>query len=183
MSRLFFVAVIPPAGICDIITAIKREIASVYGSQHVLRLVPHITLKAPFSAEPGAAQEWFQMIPLLVDAFEQQLKNFRCFPNKRNPVIYIEPVMNPALAALQQNILDSFSDYFPDMSVSNNEKQFHPHVTIAYRDLPYDKFADAWAEYRGRKFEAQFTVDKIYLMQHDQRQWNIVSERSLNKSG
>lgn len=161
---LFFVAIIPPEDICERITSIKYDFRDRFGSRHALRLVPHITLKAPFGvpvAETGTVVDWFYHIPLNPGPFPQALQNFKSFSSRRNPVIFIEPELTPELQFLQQAVLADFMRAFPTISPAQNEFHFHPHITVGYRDLDY-------------------TVDNFCLMQHDKKQWNIAARRWLD---
>ena len=181
-ASLYFIAIIPPADICEEITAIKKDFAARFNSRHALRLIPHITLKAPFALAPAsheAALRWFVSLDVPRNRFVQRLNNFGCFANKRNPVIFIEPVLEPPLQHLQQRIVASFRETFPGVPVPQNEAKFHPHMTVAYRDLSYAGFKKAWEEYRHKQYVRSFTVDNFSLLQHDQKQWNIVATSSL----
>lgn len=180
---MFFVAIIPPEDICQRITSIKNDFRDRFDSRHALRLVPHITLKAPFGvpvAETGTVVDWFRHIPLNPGPFPQALQNFKSFSSRRNPVIFIEPALTPELQFLQQAVLADFMRTFPTISPAQNEFRFHPHVTVGYRDLDYDNYRRAWKEYREKQFEAVFTVDNFCLMQHDKKQWNIAARRWLD---
>jgi 2'-5' RNA ligase len=182
MSCLYFVAIIPPKDICEAITKIKEDICERFNTKHALRLIPHITLKAPFSISTHRHQSivtWFQDIPPVVQPFLQELNSFNCFANKNNPVIFIEPVLSSPLKLLQVSIITEFRKEFPDVPVSQNELRFHPHITVGYRDLAYENFQSAWREYRDKSFKASFKVENFSLLQHDRKQWNIIASRSL----
>src|SRR6476619_3234024 len=94
-SNLYFIAIIPPDEICETVTIIKQDFADRFRSKKALKVVPHITLKAPFkfpASENIELLQLFALTPVLVHPFRQELKDFGCFANKRNPVIFIEPV-------------------------------------------------------------------------------------------
>jgi 2'-5' RNA ligase len=180
MSSLYFVAIIPPDDICEQITAIKHDFKKRFNSKHALRLIPHITLKAPFSsADHQQVLDWFANIPIHTTPFEQRLNNFNCFANKRNPVIFIEPVLGEPLKELQKNIIQNFKRTFSSIPVSQNELKFHPHMTVGYRDLSHDNFQLAWSEYKHKTFSASFMVDNFCLLQHDRKQWDIIAKHPL----
>lgn len=183
MSKiLFFIAIIPPREICDRITRIKLDFKERFNSRHALKLVPHITLKAPFSvpdSEEARVHGWFDQVPVDLAPFPQLLKNFNSFSSRRNPVIFIEPELSPELKILQEAVLHDFMRAFPGIPPSENEFRFHPHVTVGYRDLGYENYRQAWREYRELAFEASFMVDNFCLMQHDKKQWNIAARRRL----
>jgi 2'-5' RNA ligase len=180
MQQLYFVAIIPPPGLRGAITDIKQDFKERFNSKHALRLVPHITLKAPFSCnDDQRVIDWFTNIPVAVSPFEQKLHNFNCFANKRNPVIFIDPELGPALKQLQKEVILDFKNNFPSIQVPQNELRFHPHMTVGYRDLSYENFKLAWSEYKDRTFDVSFMVENFCLLQHDKKQWNIINNHDL----
>ncbi|HEX6914039.1 MAG TPA: 2'-5' RNA ligase family protein, partial [Chitinophagaceae bacterium] len=86
---------------------------------------------------------------------------------------------NEHLRQMQRDIVNSFRSFFPSISLTDKELEFHPHITVAYRDLDYRIFREAWEEYREKNFDADFEVDNFSLLQHDQKQWNIIATRVL----
>jgi 2'-5' RNA ligase len=179
---LYFIAIIPPQNICDEITILKEDIRLRFNSKHALRTIPHITLKAPFKISADQHQqviEWFGNMQITISSFQQKLKDFDVFDNKRNPVIFIKPMMNDSLKHLQQQVLENFKTAFPYIPLAANETKFHPHITIAYRDLSYTNFSEAWKEYASNRFVASFEVKAIHLLQHDGKRWNVIKQLVL----
>jgi len=183
-ANLYFIAIIPPQEIGEAVAAIKQDFAVRFKSSKALRVIPHITLKAPFKFDTAKHTEllrWFASTPVTVNSFQQELKDFGCFANKRNPVIFIEPVMNESLKQLQKIILNHYIKSFGKVQVAQNEYKFNPHMTVAYRDLQFHQFKIAWEEYQSKKFEAVFEVNSFYLLQHDGKKWASVKEMMLRK--
>ena len=182
---MYFIAIILPPEICDAITEFKKDIGDRFQSKAALKLIPHITLKAPFTppiAEREQVVQWFQTMIVSVPPFQQQLQDFGAFRNRRNPVIYVKPVINASLQRLQKEVVENFMGAYPGEQVTRSETEFHPHVTIAYRDLSPAMFKKAWPEYRSEKYEAGFEVKSFDLMQHDGRMWNSISNFLLAQS-
>ena len=181
-QQLYFIAIVLPPQLCAEITHFKEDFVTRFNSRHALRVKPHITLKAPFSlpAEQQAElHDWFTQIPVPVTAFQQELKDFGAFDNRRNPVIYVHPVMNNALYQLQKEVLFQFKKKFPKANISQNESSFHPHITIAYRDLQPHLFKKAWEEYKTQKYEAVFEVSSFELLQHKTKSWETIGTHAL----
>src|SRR5437867_2074942 len=94
-ANLYFIAIIPPEEIRETVTEIKQDFADRFKSSKARRVIPHITLKAPFKfpgEEHTSLLRWFASALISIHPFQQELKDFGCFNNKRNPVIFIEPV-------------------------------------------------------------------------------------------
>ncbi len=183
MSRdLYFIAINPPQEICEEITSFKNIFATEYESRAALKNVPHITLKVPFNlpaARHAGLYNWFEQLYINTGHFQIDLQNFGSFPNKNNPVVFVRPVMNASLAAVQKEILRSFHNHFPAIPVMKSEQHFSPHITIAYRDLSFEHFENAWKIFQNIEYKTSFTVNDFHLLQHDGRQWNIVSTYAI----
>jgi len=181
-QNLYFLAIIPPQQICDEVTSFKEDFANRFQSKTALKVIPHITLKAPFKLPHVAHDDtvqWFQQMPVTVSSFMQELNGFNAFHNKRSPVVFVKPVMNVSLHQLQKQVLQSFRKAYPKEAIMNTELEFKPHMTIAYRDLMPQLFAEAWKEYRTKIYTAAFEVDRFHLLQHNGRMWNSIDAFSL----
>lgn len=183
-ANLYFIAIIPPQEIREAITAIKQDFAERFKSSKALKVIPHITLKAPFKFPAEKHTEllrWFASTNVTTNSFQQELKDFGSFANKRNPVIFIEPVMNESLKTLQRNVLNHFINELGKEQVAQNEYKFNPHMTVVYRDLTYHQYKIAWEEYQSKKFEATFEVRSFHLLKHDGKKWESVKEVMLRR--
>ena len=181
-ENLYFIALIPHRELREKITTFKQDFANRFNSKKALKIFPHITLKAPFKFSPGMHGEllrWFNDLHLLQNQFIIQLKNFGAFDNKRNPVVFVQPVVTKELQSFQQQLISSFNSVFPG-NIHPTDLDFHPHMTIAYRDLSPEMFKQAWNEYKQKSFDETFEVDAVYLLQHDSINWNIISTYNLS---
>src|SRR5690606_29057761 len=126
--------------------------------------------------------EWFTHLSITVGPFNVALRDFDAFKNNRNPVVFVKPVLNAGLSALQKEILTQFQTSFPSVPIAANEFNFTPHVTVAYRDLKTEKFRAAWKEYQTRKYSSSFEVNDFHLFLHEEK-WNIIQTCVLPSEG
>lgn len=183
-QNLYFIALIPPQTICKEVTAIKTDFANHYNSKKALKVMPHITLKAPFKLyeeDHTKLLDWFRNLNLTPQNFTAHLNGFGCFDNSKVPVIFVKPQVSQALISLQKELIKSFTSHFPEISVHYHENDFSPHMTVAYRDLSYEEFTKAWQVYQKKEYKASFEVNGLYLLKHDTKQWNIISEHLLQE--
>ena len=113
----------------------------------------------------------FSEMDLKTVPFNVVLNNFGCFPHKSNPVIFIK-TKNTA------EIQNLYNEVRPQMNF-HPISQFHPHLTVAYRDLTSENFQKAWEEYKTKTFEDSFLVDKMCLFKHDNGKWNLLKIKNL----
>lgn len=184
-ESLYFIAIVLPSANADEIEVFRQDMADTYNSKAALKVMPHITLKAPFKLpadETASLMEWFRFLPLQNRPFQVLLEDFACFDNKHSKVIYVKPAMSPHLQNLHSDVMKSFSAAYPQINTSTYERQFNPHVTIAYRDLTPENFEKAWAVYQEKKYTSMFTCERLTLLKHNGLRWEIIAENYLPES-
>ncbi|WP_414513367.1 2'-5' RNA ligase family protein [Nostoc sp. PCC 9305] len=175
MSR-FFIALLPPQNIQDYANEIKQYFADRYTSRGALKSPPHITLQPPF--------EWADdNLPLLEASLKEfasrqqqvaiTLKGFNAFAPR---VIYINVVRSQELLTLQADFMAYTESNLQIFDKVSKTRPFAPHLTVAFRDLTKQNFKAAWPEFENRQLHFEFTADKLTLLLHDGKRWNINRE-------
>lgn len=168
---LFFIALLPDAALQAEITAFKRHCARHFGASHALKSPPHITLVSPFrwdskrlpalkSALAGFART---QIPLNIG-----LRDFGCFAPR---VLFVAVTPNPELDALAAAL-----EHQLEQKIGLSRKAghgFHPHMTIAHRDLQERIFPRAWAHFSALEFRRSFLADGLTLLRHSGGKWVV----------
>ena len=119
------------------------------------------------------------MIELLTDfgraqaAFSLGLQGFGAFAPR---VIYVAVEENTQLRVLQKALADFMRRSLKVFDPNYKERGFHPHMTIAFRDLKKALFPQVWAEFQDRPFQASYEVNSLWLLRHDGKQWQPVHE-------
>lgn len=181
-QNLFFVAIVLPPTLQSEVREIQSYIAQKYKSSRALKVVPHITLKAPFlisEDRTGEVFRWFNNLTFTVSVFNLHLAGYGCFPNKRHPVLYVKPVGNHQLFELQSQVVEQFQKSFPEIEIMSLEKHFSPHLTVAYRDLSPEYFKIAWEEFKVKSFFTKFDVMNISLLNHKGAEWEVIETHYL----
>jgi len=102
--------------------------------------------------------------------FELELKDFGHFSNR---VIFVDVVPQPSLNVLEQEVNKQFSETFPSI-IFRTRPEFNPHVTIATRDIPEDRFDEAWAYFEHQQFSMSFTCDALSLYKLVNGKWEVI---------
>jgi 2'-5' RNA ligase len=66
-----------------------------------------------------------------------------------------------------------------NFSFKKEQRAFHPHITIANRDLAKSDFRKAWEYFNGLEFQKQFTTSAISLLRHNNKEWEIAASFPL----
>lgn len=109
--------------------------------------------------------------------FELQLKDFEAFLPR---VIFIQPEKHPQLIQLQSDLKISLEEQ--NNLIYQDIFGFHPHITVAFKDLKEDIFPIAWKYFKQLSYFRTFTVDNITLLKHNGKVWEIFQAYSLASS-
>ena len=180
--NLYFIAIVLPNELSRKVIQVQNEIAERFESSKALKVLPHITLKAPFGLPAFAHNhvlDWFSELLIDIQPFQLELENFGAFKNLKHPVIFIKPGANEALSILQKIIIQEFYRTFDDVEMNGTELIFKPHITVAYRDLQPEMFNKAWPEFKNREFSGLLHVNSFQLLKHDGKSWHIIQRFDL----
>ena len=107
--------------------------------------------------------------------FEVSTNNFSCFKPR---TIFIEPVLTEPLKNLKQETDQLFKTH-AQYGAKIDNRPFHPHITIATRDLHKSAFAEAWPQFESKTFQHTFTINGISLLRHNGHAWEVVHTASF----
>lgn len=169
-ESLYFIALLLPESLSTTVDKIKQDIAANYQSKAALRSPPHITLHMPFRVGDKKDAKLRMLLQDFAQGhapFELHLKDFGAFAPR---VIYIDVVPNEQLDELQAALIQKMRR---EMNTFNGDykKGFHPHITIAFRDLKPRNFRAAWEVYQEETFSSQFIASHISLLKHNGQFW------------
>jgi 2'-5' RNA ligase len=177
--KQYFLAVVPPDPVYAEAMTLKEYFREKYNSKASLNSPPHITLHMPFQWREEKEQELVNAVSRFrsdVPPFELQLRNFGSFPPR---VVFIDVVPNDELNKLQKNLLRFCKRELNVFNADYKNQPFHPHLTLAFRDLKKSMYAEAWQEFSSKPFNGQFLVDRVHLLKHNGKVWHTFHEISL----
>jgi 2'-5' RNA ligase len=170
---MYFVALVAPDEINQPILKWKLWMKEKYQCEVALRSPAHITLIAPFWMKPELETELIRAIAEFSDTetgFFIHLKNFSCF---KPTVIFVDVAANEQLISVKNKLTACLlaNGKFP---LEKNDLPFHPHVTIATRDLHKKAFHESWEYFKDRKYAADWKAEGISLLRHNKKNWDVI---------
>ena len=81
-----------------------------------------------------------------------------------------------ALEELQKQIAKTAREKLKLDNSGYKNRGYHPHMTVAFRDLKPSAFRQAWEEFEGRELSHHFEVRSIVLLKHNGKDWEIFRE-------
>jgi 2'-5' RNA ligase len=173
MAEMYFIAFVLPKEINNEILKWKLFMKDRFKCSVALRSPAHITLVPPFwmndDLENKLEHEISQFSQRQV-SFEINLENFATFKPR---VIYADVISTPHLQTLHDQLHEYLlaESLFP---IKKEERSFHPHVTIATRDLHKKAFYQAWEIFKNENYKALCRVNGISLLRHNQKNWDVI---------
>lgn len=175
MLEKYFIAIVPPEPLLSEIQRVKASIFEKYQTKGALRSPGHITLHMPFSYEADKEEK---LIQCLTDfkfelPFDIALNNYQCFEPR---VVYIAVKENERLKQLQKQLVTHVKRNLQLFNQSDDRRGFHPHVTVAFRDLKKQNFYAVWEEYKHETFISSFNCYSFCLLKHQDQKWVVYKE-------
>lgn len=173
MEQRYFIAIVPHEKLCNEIVAIKQDFADTYNSKGALRSPAHITLHMPFLWKENKEEKLIEQLSV----FKFEEKNIEISLNKFSRfgerVIFIDVEKNETLTQLQKQLVRHVKQMLNLFNQDEDLRGFHPHITVAFRDLKKEQFAKAWQIYKGKDFKDAFNCESFALLKHDGKHWNV----------
>ncbi|NJN41461.1 MAG: 2'-5' RNA ligase family protein [Flammeovirgaceae bacterium] len=178
-TQLYFLALVPASPIYEHVQEYKEYVADNFASKAALRSPPHITLHMPFEWREKKEEQLINSLNEFISPVRSLnliLENFGCFEPK---VIYIHVNLTEELKMFQQSLAAFCRKELNLFNANYQVFPYHPHITIAFRDLKKDDFQKAWEEFRHEEYEDEFIINQFCLLKHDGKKWNVLTEFSF----
>ena len=175
---MYFVALVAPTEIDQQVLKWKNFFKDHYQCIVALKSPAHITLIPPFWMDEQLQNDLLKSInefSASENKFQITLKDFAAFKPK---VIYVDVVKNEGLNRLHGSITD-FIGKQNKYPIKKDDRPFHPHVTLATRDLYKKAFYEAWEIFSTKKYEAMWIVNGISLLRHNKKNWDVIFTSQL----
>ncbi len=166
----YFLAIVIPGPFQQEIMEFKQHVCNNFGSKAALRSPAHITLHMPFEWKEEKEERLIKTLEefSFTPSISIQLREFSCFAPR---VVFVDVVANETLNRLQKELVRFVMQNLNILNEADNRRGFHPHATIAFRDLNKDRFAKAWEYFKDKNYNASFNADSFHLLKHSPGKW------------
>lgn len=178
---MYFIALVLPVHLNKKILKYKEMMFEKYSCRTGLKSPAHITLLPPFWMQEEKESQLISDLDALsnpVDAFSIATDNFSSF---RPRSIFVAVRTNEKLNALK-NLTDAFFQNNSFYNIKIDTRPFHPHITIATRDLFKKSFYEICPWFAEKKFLEEWTAGGISLLKHNKKNWDVIHTSQFNKS-
>ena len=183
MKRMgkYFLAFMPPTVLAEEFAELKEQLQLRFNVKYALKSPSHLTLKMPFSyneAKEGLLQE--QLLQYLKDKkpFLVQVAGVSNFGQRviYHRVVPCEPLTNMQLG------LRAFCKKSLHLVEELSDRNFQPHLTLAYKDLKVSQFDEVLAFAREQAITAEFLADRLFLLKRIEGRWKILGSLAFGQN-
>jgi 2'-5' RNA ligase len=171
----YFLAIIIPEPFQSEIMKMKEYVAGNFKSKGALRSPPHITLHLPFRWKPEKESILLETLSLLKFNAQIHIK-LNGFSSFEPRVLFVDVEKNEALNELQKGVVKHVKENLNLFNEVGNRRGFHPHVTIAFRDLKKEQFRSALDHFKNQTYAADFITTKFCLLKYGPGKWEVYKE-------
>lgn len=178
----YFLAIVPTGEIQESATSLKLLLKEQMNIKYALKSPAHITLKMPFSY--NEAKEDFLIEKL--STFLSGKENFKLQVNGTGTfgrrVIFWKIEADSKLYELQES-LKTFCKRELNLVDELSDRNFHPHMTIAFKDVKDRDFEKVKAIVTDRSIDLPLQVFSVELLKRIDRRWEVTYSFPLLPEG
>ena len=170
--RMYFIAIVLPGEVNEKVLKWKNYMHEKFDCKVGLKSAAHITFVPPFWMHEEKEQELITDIDAIsssVQPFTIITKNFSAFKPR---TIFVDVVLSEELISLKAAVDKFFLK--KDYKIKTEIRPFHPHITIATRDLFKKDFYEAWTFFETKKFQAEWEAGGLSVLRHNSKNWDVI---------
>jgi 2'-5' RNA ligase len=171
---MYFVALVCSQEVNEKILPFKLWMKERFGCVVALRSPAHITLIPPFWLEAEKENELVRTLQSFTNVPMGVVVCINGFSHFGKRVLFAAVDDDPALHQLKTGIESHFTKRFP--GIRKDDRPFHPHITIANRDLKPGDFIKAWQYFSEKEFTADFRINVVSVLKHSDGLWKVFAE-------
>jgi 2'-5' RNA ligase len=169
---MYFAALVLPEELDKKVMAYKQYMYQHYMCRVGLKSPAHITIIPPFWMDPKKEKEFINNINDLsaqIISFSIETNDFSAFKPR---TIFIDVMENKHLIELKRKATEYFFE--KDFNIKTENRPYHPHITIATRDLYKKDFYEAWNYFENREFREDWQAKGLSILRHNKKNWDVI---------
>ncbi|WP_339754647.1 2'-5' RNA ligase family protein [Algoriphagus aquimarinus] len=170
MMQKYFLAIVPEGEFQERVTNLKHEIRDRFQAKFALKSPAHITLKMPFVYNEAKEEKLTELLRNFVATYKPMtvtIKGVRTFGER---VIYLGVDADQELYDFQKD-LKSFCKKELNLIDELSDRNYHPHMTIAFKDLKKSQFQNIVHFATEMKLTQKLVVPHIALLKKVDGVW------------
>ena len=169
--ELKLIAIVLPEPLFSFVRSQQNLIASKWGSRHALRSPPHITIIPPILPDDEQLiqiQKIADRIASTLPAFHLTVTGYGAFKPR---VIFLKPEPSDTLQSLHEHWRTRLKEDIPGIIDKYPDREYHPHITLAHRDVDKDQFRSIWEYYSKLCIDISVTISQFCILTNTTDGW------------
>lgn len=169
----YFLAIVPSGKIQQAATAVKLELKARLNVKYAMKSPAHVTLKMPFSYNEAKEKVLIEKLSKFLSTkykFDIQVGGTDTFGKRvifwkiraESPLFELQADLK-AFCKKELNLIDELSD-----------RNFTPHMTIAFKDLKERDFDQTKAMIQNFDIDMKMTVCSVELLKRVDHRWIVI---------
>jgi len=146
-----------------------------FGCVVAMKSPAHITLIPPFWFLFDREHELVNAVQSFTNTSAPAKIELDGFSHFRKKVLFVHVKENASLVELKGGVEKYFTGKF-GVIFKKDDRPFHPHITIANRDMKLSHFEQAWDHFSILIFKESFNSSSISLLKLSPGKWTIIAE-------
>lgn len=181
MMEMYFIALLLPEELNKKVKVYKEWMKEKYNCKVGPKSPAHITIIPPFWMNSELERLLIETTDFISSGHPPFTLNTTGFDAFRPRTLFIAVAPNPRLNNLKKNAEEAFIAY-PEFNIKKENRPFHPHITIATRDLHKAAFYEAWEEFAEKKFSKAWLANNLSILKHNKKEWDVLHTSHLQKT-
>ena len=177
----YFLAILPDEEIQKKATDLKQEIKEKFNVKYALKSPAHVTLKMPFSYNEAKEDVLIQKLSIFLSEFSSFAISLKGADTFSKRVIFWKVESDESLFQLQKALV-SFCKRELNLVAELSDRNYHPHMTIAFKDFKRDSFQPIFELVRQKSLLAHLEVKQIALLKREEGRWYCQAQIPLGLS-
>jgi len=174
---MYFAAIVCPAQVNEKVLQFKHWMKERFGCVVALKSPAHITLIPPFWFQQEKENELLQALQSFKSGIAIQEIELDSFLHFGKRVLYVHVKENLLIGEIKNQVEKHFMEKIAG-SIKKDDRPFHPHITIANRDMKPSHFEKAWEYFSNKEFKETFYTNTISLLRLNPGKWDVIGENS-----
>lgn len=171
---MFYIAILCPDRINERVGKMKLWMKKEFGCVVAMKSPAHITIVPPFWMANIKQEELRKVFESFRSAIEEVAINLSGFGHFHKKVLFVNVTENLLLTEFKKEAESYFVRHFGS-EIKKDDRAFHPHITVATRDVRPSAFTSAWSYFSTMELEESFTTSSLSLLKLEPGEWKILS--------
>lgn len=178
--QMYFIALVLPQHLNEKVLKYKQMMLDKYNCKVGLKSPAHITLIPPFWMQDEKEPQLISDIDSAsqhLHVFSIATDNFSAF-KPRTIFIAVSPTNELNEVKKTTDAVFKNNSFY---NIKIDARPFHPHVTIATRDLFKKGFFEIWPWFEEKNFVEQWKCEGISVLRHNKKNWDVIHTSQFSK--